>query len=139
MAEPHTGEMAGQLAQLEGQRQGPGSTRRSHAARLKVIQLPLWPEPKRGTHRTPCCAGRCLRPFRARGGSTWTAQGADRVTQRRYHDPLHRDDSSTRPTWTCGNRPCTWPGRRRSAQSVISPPDGFLKALGRQASGEKRS
>lgn len=39
------------------------------AVTAKVIQLPLWPEPRRGC-RILRCAGRCSPPFRARTDST---------------------------------------------------------------------
>ena len=46
MAEPHTGEMAGQLA-IWTTRGGAAAQKEPHGP-AKVIQLPLWPEPKRG-------------------------------------------------------------------------------------------
>ena len=47
MAETHTGEMAGQLAEWRGRGKARADQKEPRAS-AKVIQLPLWPEPKRG-------------------------------------------------------------------------------------------
>ena len=47
MAETHTAEMAGQLAEWRG-RGGGKAAQEEPRGPAKVIQLPLWPEPKRG-------------------------------------------------------------------------------------------
>ena len=47
MAETHQAEMAGQLARWEARGDGKAAEEEPRR-RAKVIQLPLWPEPKRG-------------------------------------------------------------------------------------------
>ena len=88
----------------------------------KVIQLPLWPEAKRGAPNAVL-----------RGALFPAIQGKNRIGLLRKELIATQDGvrirytgrSSTKPTWTCGNTPSTWPGRRPSARSVISPPTAF--------------
>ena len=72
MAETHQAEIAGQLAEWRG-RGGGKAAEEEPRGPAKVIQLPLWPEPKRGAHPMRCCGGRCSPPS-TRTASTCAAR-----------------------------------------------------------------
>ena len=88
-------------------------------APAKVIQLPLWPEAKRGAPNAVL-----------RGALFPAIQGKNRGGLLRKVLIATQDGVTIRYTgWqldqadlTCGSKSCTWLGHRLSAQSVISPP-----------------
>ena len=85
MAETHQADMAGQLAQWRGR--GGEAAQEEPRGPAQVIQLPLWPEPKRGT------------PNAVLRGALFAAIHKDRQYMRRkgadsspgrYHYPVYR-------------------------------------------------
>ena len=126
MAETHQAEIAGQLAEWRG-RGGGKAAEEEPRGPAKVIQLPLWPEPKRGAPNAVLRGAlfAAVHKDRQLYGPPGAARGPGW-----YHYPVSPGSSSTNPTWTCGNRPYTWPGRRPSAQSVISRPTAFSRPSG---------
>ena len=70
MAETHQADMAGQLARWKARGKAQAAQQEAHASRLKVIQLPLWPETKRGATQRGAARVRFSRPSRARAAST---------------------------------------------------------------------
>ena len=103
-------------------------------APAKVIQLPLWPEPKRGAPNAVL-----------RGALFAAVQGKGRIAMDRELSWPPRTaspsvipaGSSPNPILTCGSRRSTWPGRRPSGRVLFHRAKGFLKALGRQARQER--
>ena len=71
MAETHQADMAGQLAEWTT-RGGGEAAQEEPRGPAKVIQLPLWPEPKRGAPNA-VLRGRCSPPS-IRTASTCTAR-----------------------------------------------------------------
>ena len=72
MAETDTGEMAGQLAIWTTRGRGAAAQEEPRGP-AQVIQLPLWPEPKRGAPNAVLARG-AVSPPSTRTGSTCTAR-----------------------------------------------------------------
>ena len=122
MAETDTAEMAGQLAEWRG-RGGGKAAQEERRGPAKVIQLPLWPEPKRGAPNVALRSALFAavhKEWRYMERELLAAQGG-------IHNPVYRAAAEPIGPRRVGTGPAPWPGRRPSAHSVGSPPTPFSR------------
>ena len=123
MAETHQADLAGQLALWKTRGDGKAAEAEPRR-RAKVIQLPLWPETKRGAPNA-VLRGALFAAIQGKGRQYMLRK--ELVSPRMVSLFVTPGHSLTRPTLMYGSRRCTWPGRKPSAQSVISPPTAFSR------------